>query len=132
MPLICDSIGAATWLAMTSAVAPGIARGDAAPTAAPAPDTARSATPTSPRGRASTNRIEMTDDRIGRSMKKCVNMSATSWRRRSPSRGRPPRRGSTRRYDRHRLPRHDLQHAVDDDAITRVQGPCRITMSLSP
>ena len=53
----------------------------------------------------------MTDDRIGRSMKKCVNMryflAASALGRRRAGRD-----------DRHRLPGDDLEHAVDDDAIT--------------
>src|SRR5213075_2936867 len=67
---------------------------------------------------ARTNRIEMTDDRIGRSMKKCVNMrrlllaSVVCFRGRRVDRGR-----GTRCDDLHRLPRHDLQHTIHHDAI---------------
>ena len=66
----------------------------------------------------------MTDDRIGRSMKKCVNMAcATSWRCRAPwPRGRRRRCSAARRHDGHRLARHDFQHAVDDDAVARVKS----------
>ena len=71
----------------------------------------------------------MTDDRIGRSMKKWVNMarrptsslgraSAAALPAASPAfaaAGAPARRSSP-------AARHDLQHAVDDHAVTRVQA----------
>ena len=77
----------------------------------------------------------MTDDRIGRSMKKCVNIAAaTSSVRRLGAAARRGRAGvaAGRRHDLHRLARHHLEHAVDDDAVAGVQAAARSTMSLSP
>ncbi len=78
MPLICASIGEATVLAMTSAVAPGYLASTVTIGGASSGywEIGETNIATEPPSRI---RIEMTDDRIGRSMKKWVNM-----------RGRPP------------------------------------------
>src|SRR5689334_15670454 len=72
MPFSCASIGAATVLATTSAVAPEYAAliatcGGASSGYCSIGETVIATAP------ASTIRSEMTDERIGRSMKKCVN-----------------------------------------------------------
>ena len=68
----------------------------------------------------------MTDERIGRSMKKCVNMRAPTSSAASAASRRLPRSRlalrPARRDDLHRLAGHHLEHAVDDDAVALVQA----------
>ena len=79
----------------------------------------------------STIRIEMTADRIGRSMKKWVNMRCAlflllsgfaRFRARHPGLGGARLRCSAGRGDLDRLPGNDLQHALDHDAVPGVQA----------
>src|SRR5215831_8750811 len=64
---------------------------------------------------ASTISSEMTDERIGRSMKKWVNTEPRLLLRCLDVLGRFP--GGARLADLHRLPRNDLEGAFDDDAV---------------
>ncbi len=127
----CASIGAATWLAMTSAVAPGIARADRS-TCGGASSGYCSIGDDAHRDRAGQHEQDRDDRRQDRPVDEEVREHrATSSRVRGGAAGgaAAARAGSD---DRHRLAGHDLQHAVDDDAIARLQGPARTTMSVSP
>src|SRR5689334_12705984 len=71
---------------------------------------------------ARTIRSEMTEERIGRSMKKWVNTGPRLLLRRLAAFFRLARCGRGRLADLHRLTGNDLQHAVDHDAIARLQA----------
>src|SRR5437762_10461027 len=107
MPFVCTSFGSATYDAITSAVAHGefastVTSGGAISGYCSIDSTDIDMAP------ARTIRIERTDDRIGRSMKKCVNMALGL------------QCGLRRKL--HRLPRHHLQHAVDHHALAALQA----------
>src|SRR5947199_9791130 len=110
MPFSCASIGAATVLATTSAVAPEYAAliatcGGASSGYCSIGETVMATAP------ASTIKSEMTDERIGRSMKKWVNTVRRLFFR---CVGRFDR--ARRRHDRHQLSWNHLLHAVNDNA----------------